>query len=44
MSEPQYIVYYQFCGRYFTEAFSEQEFERVFDGQVAMPSEGWMIV
>lgn len=38
-----YVVYYQFCGRYFIETFTEEEFDRVFDGRVSMPSEGWRI-
>lgn len=40
----QYVVYYQFCGRYFTEVFSEAEFDRIFEGKMAMPSEGWVFV
>lgn len=39
-----YIVHYNYCGRWFTEDFTEAEFEQIFDGKATDPSMSWMIV
>jgi hypothetical protein len=41
-----YIVYYYFFGQFFTEDFTPEEFENVFDGGAILTrqNEGWMIV
>lgn len=39
-----YVVYYSNCGAWYTEVFTEDEFDHIFESVATHPNMSWMIV